>query len=1022
MTITKIRKRDGSIADFDTDRAIELIGERYSGDQIPTVEEVQDIVEKALVETGHAATAKAYILYRHRKNVDREMKKAMGVDDDLKLPLNSIQVLERRYLLKDEKGKIIETPSQLFKRVALHLASNERAYGADDATVDHYAEAFYQVMTNFEFIPNSPTLMNAGTKLGQLAACFVLPVPDDIEGIFDSVKHQAIIHKTGGGTGFCFSYLRPKGDFVQSTAGIASGPISFMSAFDNATAVIKQGGKRRGANMATMHVWHPDIEEFITMKQTPGVMENFNVSVMADDAFMEAVEKDEEYDLVNPRGKEPLRKVSARSVFKLIAYSAWKCAEPGLLFIDTINKTNPTPQNPIHATNPCVTKDTLVTTNEGLLEIPKLHNPHHVLAGDGDYHPITWAGQTGEKDVYLVTTDAGYEVKATAEHKFLTEKGWKEAQELGSEDRLVLQKEGKFGNLHLDKEMAMMLGWLSGDGHMTKDVQDVIFYFGKNEKQELLQLFKEYMDKLNGREIKPLEDETEIRLKYSSAMAKKFHELGARPWKSHEKEVPASVFQMDEQSMKNFLSALFSADGSVQGTKEKGISIRLSSNSLKLLKQAQVLLLQFGVVSKLHKERRKEHVKLLPDSNREPAEYNCKAQHELIISRQSMFTFMKRIGFLISSKNRKFEELRPGEIYADNINTSVTSVEKAGTETVYDLTEPATHSFSANGLILHNCGEVPMPDYESCNLGSVNVEKFVELDWTKGDWKKKVDWDRLRYVVRLAVQFLDNVIDLNKYPIPQIKEQTLKNRRMGLGVMGFAKMLFKMGIRYDSELGCEVAEHLMKFINDEARKMSHELGRVRGSFPGFKESTLAKDYDAMRNATCTSIAPTGTISMIADTSSGIEPVFALSFLKTVRAGQYYYLDPVFEHALKVRGLYTPEFIQKVMDEGSIQNMDEIPADMKEVFRVAYDVSPEAHVKMQAAFQKNVDLAVSKTINMPAETTVEDVENIYLMAWKTGCKGITIYRDSSRHEQVLHVGKQVKTKGVEEDKVVMLNQA
>ena len=438
-----------------------------------------------------------------------------------------------------------------------------------------------------------------------------------------------------------------------------------MSAFDNATNVIKQGGKRRGANMATLHVWHPDIEEFITMKQTPGVMENFNVSVMVDDVFMQAVDSNSDYDLLNPRNQAVIRKVNARTMFKMIAYSAWKSAEPGMLFIDEINRKNPTPTDPIHATNPC--------------------------------------------------------------------------------------------------------------------------------------------------------------------------------------------------------------------------------------------------------------------------------------------------------------------------------------------------------------GEVPMPDYESCNLGSINLIKFVELDWSKGDWKKKVNWKRLRYVVRTAFQFLDNVIDLNKYPIPQIRDQTLKNRRIGLGVMGFAKMLFKMGISYDSEQGYEVGEEIMRFIEDEATKMSHELGRVRGSFPGFKDSPLKSKYDAMRNATCTSIAPTGTISMIADTSSGIEPVFALSFLKTVRAGQYYYCDDIFEHVLKVRGLYSEELMQKIMEEGTIQHMEGIPEDIKTVFRVSHDLPPEAHVLMQAAFQKNVGLAVSKTINMPADATVEDVENVYMLAWKTGCKGITIYRDSSRHTQVLHVGKTVKTKGVEEDK-------
>ncbi len=697
MVINQIKKRDGSIVEFDkekitnaifkaaqsiggtdrteaervADKVVESMNQKYKEEYVPSVEEIQDIVEKVLIETGHAATAKSYIIYRHRKNVEREMKTILGVEDDLKLPLNSVQVLERRYLLKDEKGKVIETPSGLFRRVANHLASNEKAYGADDETVKHYEEAFYHIMTNFEFLPNSPTLMNSGTPLGQLAACFVLPVKDDIADIFESVKNQAIIHKTGGGTGFCFSYLRPKGDFVASTAGIASGPISFMSAFDNATNVIRQGGKRRGANMATMHVWHPDIEEFTTMKQTPGVMENFNVSVMVDDKFMKAVESNSEYELTNPRDNEPVRKISARSLFNLISYSAWKSAEPGMLFIDEINRRNPTPKDPIHATNPC--------------------------------------------------------------------------------------------------------------------------------------------------------------------------------------------------------------------------------------------------------------------------------------------------------------------------------------------------------------GEVPMPDYESCNLGSINLSKFVELDWSKVNWRKKVSWDRLRYVVRLAVQFLDNVIDLNKYPIEQIREQTLKNRRMGLGVMGFAQMLFRMGVRYDSELGYEVGEQVMKFMNDEARKMSHELGRARGSFPGFKDSPLSEKFDALRNATCTSIAPTGTISMIGDTSSGIEPVFALSFLKTVRAGQYYYLDPIFEKVLKVRGLYSEELIKKVMEEGTIQGMDEIPDDIKQVFRVAFDLKPESHVLMQAAFQKNVDLAVSKTINMPAESTVEDIENVYILAWKSGCKGITIYRDSSRTEQVLHVGKKAKTKAVEEDKVVMLNQ-
>lgn len=675
--VKQISKRDGSIVAFDPEKirnviwkavqavggkdkeesdqtaelAIKLIHEKFGETGIPTVEDVQDIVEKALIEKGHAMTAKAYILYRHKKSVEREVKGLMGVKDDLKLSLNAIQVLERRYLLKDENGKIIETPSQLFRRVAKFIASGEKLFGGDEETVSDFESAFYEIMSKLEFLPNSPTLMNAGTEIGQLSACFVLGVGDDLDGIFESVKDTALIHKSGGGTGFSFSYLRPKGDFVKSTAGVASGPISFMTIFDVATNVVKQGGKRRGANMGVMEAWHPDVEEFIAAKQTPGVLENFNISVGLDDRFMHAVESDGEYEYINPRTGQVLKKIRARNLFSLISYSAWKSAEPGILFMDTINRENPTPKYRIMATNPC--------------------------------------------------------------------------------------------------------------------------------------------------------------------------------------------------------------------------------------------------------------------------------------------------------------------------------------------------------------GEVPMPNYESCNLASINVAKFVELDWSKTDWKKKIDWKHLRYVVRLGTQFLDNVIELNKYPIEKIKEQSRLHRRIGLGVMGFARMLYKMGVSYDSELAYEIGEYLMKFITDEARKMSHELGRARGSFPGFKDSVWASKYDAMRNATVTSIAPTGTISMIADTSSGVEPMFSLAYVKIVMDGaRLYYSEETFEHVLKVRGLFTPDLMQKVIETGSIAGFEELPKEILNIFRVAYDIKAEAHVRMQAAFQKYTDLAVSKTINMPAEATVEDVQNAYMLAWKLGCKGVTVYRDGSRGEGVL----------------------
>ncbi|MEM4215864.1 MAG: ribonucleotide reductase N-terminal alpha domain-containing protein [Candidatus Anstonellales archaeon] len=1034
MPVTKIKKRDGRVVPFDkekitnaiwkaaqavggkdrneaerlADLVTKIINEKYSDENIPGVEDIQDIVEKVLIEEGHAKTAKAYILYRHRRAVERELAKIMGVRDDLKLPLNSLQVLQRRYLLRNEKGEIIETPSQMFRRVADYIASAERNYGGDDRVVKEYADAFYEIMVNFEFIPNSPTLMNAGTPLGQLSACFVLGVKDDLNDIFDAVKYTALIHKTGGGTGFAFSFLRPKGDRVKATSGVASGPLSFMRVFDVATDVIKQGGKRRGANMGILHVWHPDIEEFITMKQTPGVMENFNISVAVDDKFMRAVEEDGEYELINPRTGEVVRKVKAKSLFELITYSAWKSAEPGVLFIDTINRTNPTPHYPIHSTNPCVAGDVLITTDEGLVRMDAVHNPHGVLTKDGEYCKIRWAGRTGYKDVYSVETAGGYAVKVTGDHRILTSKGWKKAKELRKDDFLVLQKAGKFGKLKMDREMAMVLGWLTGDGTITNDDR-CILYFNKKEKKGMLNILKKYLDGLNGNSVKPKQYNNTIRIKYSKKIVKMLEKFGAKKARAEEKEVPESILVADKEAVKHFVSALFSCDGSVQGNRRKGVSIRLASSSEKLLRQVQLLLLQFGILSKIYLKRRKAGRKLMPSSNRKKQKiYNYREQHELIISRRSMFTFMKEIGFCTEEKNKKFEKLKPKNIYEDSAELSrVKGVKYVGKEWVYDLTEPTTHSFSANGIIVHNCGEVPMPDYESCNLGSINLEKFVELDWSKTDWRKKVNWERLRYVVRIATQFLDNVIDLNKYPLPIIEEATKRHRRIGLGVMGFANMLYNMGIRYGSEESFEVAEEVMRFITEEARKMSVELGRARGSFPEFDKSIWKGKYDAMRNATVTSIAPTGTISMIANTSSGIEPAFALAYFKIVMDGtRLYYGNSIFEHALKVRGLYSEELMKKIIDEGSVQNTY-LPQDLKDVFVTAYDITPEQHVRMQAAFQKYTDLAVSKTVNMPPEATVEDVKKVYMLAWKTGCKGITIYREGSRGIAVIERVKTIK---------------
>ncbi|MEM1544002.1 MAG: vitamin B12-dependent ribonucleotide reductase, partial [Candidatus Bathyarchaeia archaeon] len=649
MPVSLIRKRDGRIVEFDPTKitnaihkaimavkgedgelaaklsaqVVAIIEEEFK-DKIPSVEDVQNIVERVLIKNGYDAVAKAYILYRQKRAELREQKRLLGVTDDLKLSLNAISVLERRYLLKDESGRVIETPSQMFRRVAKAIARIDALYDKS-ANIEAVEEEFYRVMASLEFLPNSPTLMNAGTDIGQLSACFVLPVGDSIEEIFDALKYMALIHKSGGGTGFSFSRLRPRGDVVKSTMGVASGPVSFMKIFDVATEVIKQGGRRRGANMGVLRVDHPDIIEFITAKEKEGVLSNFNISVGVTDEFMEAVEKDEYYSLVNPRNGAVVKRLKARAIFDLIATAAWKTGDPGLIFLDEINRKNPTPHvGVIESTNPC--------------------------------------------------------------------------------------------------------------------------------------------------------------------------------------------------------------------------------------------------------------------------------------------------------------------------------------------------------------GEVPLLPYESCNLGSINLSRMVR--------DGEIDWDKLRRTVRIAVHFLDNVIDANKYPMPQIEKATKANRKIGLGVMGFAEMLIKLGIPYNSDEAIATAEKVMSFISEEARKKSVELGEERGSFPNFPGSIWERmGYGAMRNATVTSIAPTGTISIIAGTSSGIEPLFAVAFVRNVMGTQLFEVNSVFEQIAKERGFYSTELISKIARTGSVQGLSEVPPDVKRIFVTALEIAPEWHVRMQAAFQKYTDNAVSKTVNLPHEATIDDVRRIFMMAWK-----------------------------------------
>ncbi len=1035
---SKVVKRDDSVVEYDRnkianaifkaaesvggeDRKVaeelalkveKLLDEKFDGEN-PTVEEIQDIVEKVLIEEGHAKTAKSYIVYREKRTELRKAKSILTTTrDDIKMDLNALTVLERRYLLKDAYGKVVETPKEMFERVAKNIAAADKNYNGDTSSSE---KEFFDLMTSFEFIPNSPTLMNAGTELQQLAACFVLPVEDTMEKIFDAVKYTALIHKTGGGTGFSFSKLRPRNDVVQTTGGIASGPISFMRVFDVATDVIKQGGRRRGANMGILNVDHPDIFNFITAKERDDVLTNFNISVGITEAFMKAVKEGKEIDLISPRTGNPVRKVKARVIFDLIVYNAWRTGDPGIVFIDRLNRDNPTPNvGRIDSTNPCVTEDTFVFTSKGPMQVKDMIGKKFKAVVNGNLWDTDKDGffSTGIKRVYKITTKEGFILKATENHplkkvskltRYTMETVWTEVSSLSSNDKILVNNHRDIqeweGN-HTFEE-GYLMGLLIGDGTIKKD-KTVLSSWGEGEGVENMRnLAYTYAASMPHRADftgwHKVKDREEYRLT-TGALTHLANRLNVFP---QHKIITEDIEKTSSKYHKGFLRGIFDADGSVQGSQKKGVSIRLSQSSLETLRAVQRMLLRLGVFSRIYKNRRESNIRLMPDGKGGKKPYKIKAQHELVISNDNIQIFYERIGFGDSKKMKKLKKLINNYKRTLNKERFVVAIEKIeyfGNEPVYDLQVPGINAFDANGFYAHNCGEQPLLPYEACNLGSINLLKMVKEDRT-------IDYDRLKKVVNTSVHFLDNVIDMSKYPIPQIEKMVKGNRKIGLGVMGFADMLIQLGIPYDSEEALSVGGEIMKFISKEAKKKSQELAKERGEFPNFKGSVYDKNNEPpIRNATLTTIAPTGTISIIGGCSSGIEPLFAVVFVRNVLEGtELLEVNKHFEKIAKEKGFFKDALMKEVARTGSLQGISGIPDDVKRLFVTAHDIAPEWHVRMQAAFQKYVDNAVSKTVNLPYYATPQDVERIYMLGYELNVKGITVYRDGSKGEQVIYTG-------------------
>ena len=852
---------------------------------------------------------------------------------------------------------------------------------------DDEREIYYDMMVNKDFVPNSPTLMNAGTNIGQLSACFVIPVEDSMESIFDAVKNAALIHKAAGGTGFSFGNLRPEGDVVKGTEGVASGPVSFMKVFNAATDAVKQGSRRRGANMGILPIWHPDIEKFITCKNKEGELSNFNISVMIDNKFIEAVKNDSDYNL-HFNGKI-YKTIKARELFDKIVDGIAKGGEPGVLFYDTINDANTCKHlGNIEATNPCVTGDTHILTNEGYKRIDECVGKETTIWNGYEWSVVTPCVTGYNQEVIEVTFSDGNKVKCTPYHKFILQDGYKsnggkivkkEAKDLVVGDKLIKCDYPVIEGIK-ELENAYTHGFYSGDGclHVGKNQHQIWLYGNKMNLIKFIKARKVYISPNNDKRMLVILDGD-----YNKIF------------------VPSCDYTI--KSRLDWLAGIIDSDGCKNSSEG---SIAISSVDKDFLMNIKYMLNTLGINTSVN-IMKLACSKLMPDGNGGQKEYECLDSYRLVIAASDVAK-LKELGL---------------ETHRVSVNTTngrnskrfikIVSIVRNNeiVDKVYCFNEPKNHTGIFNGVILGQCGEEPILPYESCNLGSINLSNFID--------NNKLDTPRLINTIEQSTEFLDKIIDLNKYPIEEIADASRKTRKIGLGYMGFHHMLMKMGIPYDSSYALYQAKLVMSILDEFSVATSRKLAKELGTFPAYEGSQWFLQDIPMRNATTTCIAPTGSIATLSETSYGIEPVFSLvhkryTWVDGEKKG-YLMVDPVFEEKLDeyIKTHYEfsqwdkkkQEVINHAYETGTIQDITWLPTEFKSVFKTALDIHWKAHIDMQAAFQQYCHAAISKTINMPPSATKDDIRNAILYAYEKKCKGVTIYVTGSRNDIVMELKKE-----------------